>query len=227
THGPLPVGQAVDYTHQAAEGLAHAHDMNVMHRDVKPVNLVVDDQDVVKIIDFGLVRYLEREYNVHEVLTVQLDAPMGTPYYMSPEQATSVDVDHRSDVYSLGCTLYYLLTAHRPYVGATQQEIQAAHAEAPIPSPREHREEIPECLAVVFRKMVAKRPDDRYQSMQDAAQALRECESAIPIGESESSWPRAPARHSSSDRRRFRDFDASELDDFEATEDSQNSPRRD
>ena len=173
--GPLPVEEAVAYILQAAKGLAYAHSQGIIHRDVKPSNLLLDRQGVVKILDMGLARVTSWEGRQTEELT-RSGQVMGTFEYMAPEQAiSSHHADHRADIYSLGCTLYRLLTGEAPYQGSSAWEVILAHREDPIPSLRERRPEAPEELEWIYQRMVAKRPEDRYQSMEEVAVALELC----------------------------------------------------
>src|SRR5205085_5773890 len=115
--GPLPVGQACEYMRQAALGLQHAHERGLIHRDVKPENLLVADSGL-KILDLGLARLLSPDVAAGSLTSKT--AVLGTPDYMAPEQANdSTAVDIRSDLYGLGCTFYYLLTGQVPFPGGT------------------------------------------------------------------------------------------------------------
>jgi serine/threonine protein kinase len=176
--GPLSLARALHYILQAAAGCAYAHDLGVIHRDIKPANLLVDDQDVVKILDMGLAR---RILTVGEEETASLSSLtnagliMGTLDYLSPEQAlNSRDVDHRTDIYSLGCTLFYLLVGRPIYDGGTPLERLIAHREKPIPSLADVCAEAAPAWDAAFRRMVAKRPEDRFGSMHEVIRALED-----------------------------------------------------
>jgi serine/threonine protein kinase len=178
-HGPVSITSAVHYILQAAHGLDYAHKKGVVHRDIKPANLLVDAAGVVKILDMGLAR-IEDGPGVREGAAAGLTATgqiMGTVDYMSPEQALNMKLaDQRSDIYSLGCSLYYLLSGKPIYAGETLMEKLLAHREHPIPSLRDLQPDIPAALDAVFKRMVAKKPQDRYQSMSEFIAGLQGCE---------------------------------------------------
>jgi uncharacterized protein (TIGR03067 family) len=180
--GPLPVPKACAYIRQAALGLAHAHECGMVHRDIKPQNLMVV-QEQLKILDFGLARFVS-EVAPAEVPAGPEDADpagrltqagtvMGTPDYIAPEQARAAHTaDIRADIYSLGCTLYYLLAGHGPFPkGSAAEKISAHQEQAPRPL-GEIRPDVPAGLAHVLDRMLAKDPAQRFQTPAKVAEAL-------------------------------------------------------
>ena len=165
--GPVPPQMALDYIEQAAQGLEYAHRKGVVHRDIKPSNLLLDDEGEVKILDMGLARIgrgagIGQEASLHLTTTGQV---MGTVEYMSPEQAEDTRVaDARSDIYSLGCTLYRLVTGQSPFSRDTVVKTILAHRESPIPLIATGDNPAMSFLNPLFQRMVAKNPDDRFQS---------------------------------------------------------------
>ncbi|MFO0904449.1 MAG: protein kinase [Pirellulales bacterium] len=177
--GKLDVAQAVDFVMQTAKGLEYAHGEGVVHRDIKPGNLLLDKRGVIKILDMGLASIREpqdaSQDQVHADVT-QANQLLGTFDYMPPEQAEDPRaVDHRADIYSLGCTLYRLLTGQLPFRGDNPLKKILAHRDQPIPSLRDLRPETPLELERVYKKMLAKKPEDRYQSMGEVLAALQQC----------------------------------------------------
>lgn len=170
-HGPLPYRTAADYARQAAEGLAYAHGAGLIHRDIKPANLLVDKTGTVKILDMGLARFTDESQGS---LTMAYDQKMiGTVDYLSPEQALdSHKVDVRVDIYSLGCTLYFMLTGDAPFPQGTIPQRLMQHQSAEPADIRIVRPDAPEELIQICRKMMAKSALDRYQTANEVAEAL-------------------------------------------------------
>jgi serine/threonine protein kinase/WD40 repeat protein len=177
--GALPVGQAVDYVIQAARGLEAAHARGIIHRDIKPANLMLDAMGTVRVLDLGLALLREdaaRSAQTAAMTLTQAGTYMGTVDFMAPEQAqNSHRVDHRADIYSLGCTLHFLLTVRPPFEGATPISRLIAHQHMPVPSLRDKRPDVPPALDAVYQAMLAKRPEDRPGSMADLLSRLEAC----------------------------------------------------
>jgi serine/threonine protein kinase len=181
--GPLPLADAVACALQAARGLAYAHAQNIIHRDVKPANLLLDASEVVKVADLGLARLSDSMAQPAEKSgsITQAGSVVGTVDFMPPEQAEdSTAIDHRADVYSLGCTLYFLLTGSPPYVGKSLMATLLAHRTAPIPSLCSARPEAPPALEALLRSMLAKLPAQRCPSMAEAVRALEALLPSLP-----------------------------------------------
>ena len=170
-NGVVGFEDAINYVAQAAEGLSHAHQRELVHRDIKPANLLKTEQGDVKILDLGLALVSQDE---SESLTVlHNEKVMGTADYLSPEQAVnSHDVDSRADIYSLGCTLYYLLAGHPPFPKGSLAQRIAMHQSKEPADVRESRPDCPDSLVLVCQKMMKKDPDQRYQSCAEIKAAL-------------------------------------------------------
>lgn len=174
--GPVSPADAVEYILQAARGLECAHAQGIVHRDIKPGNLLRDAHGVVKVADLGLARLngSTSGSGVNTSLT-QAGGIVGTMDYMPPEQALdSTAIDHRVDIYSLGCTLHFLLTGRPPYEGGSIMALLLKHRDAPIPYLCDTRPDVPPELDAVFRKMVAKAPEDRHQTMTEVVRVLED-----------------------------------------------------
>lgn len=178
--GRLDVETAVAYVLQAARGLKAAHDCGMIHRDVKPANLLLSEEGLVKVADLGLVKRGAEKRNgrAGSAMTAAggetgFNKTMGTPAFMAPEQAKDATrVDERADVYSLGCTLYNLLTGGPPYTGRTVEEILTKQATEPPPPVDVVVRNVPAGLAEIVNRMVARNPEQRYRSMAEVIGAL-------------------------------------------------------
>ncbi len=173
--GPLAVAQACAYIQQAGAGLQHAHEHGLVHRDIKPSNLIVTSSGQIKVLDLGLAK-LREEQPVGDELTAAGQL-MGTLDYMAPEQWEDTHaVDIRADIYSLGCTLYHLLTGKPPFGGPEYNSAlkkMKAHAEVAVPPIRERRPDVPDTLAAVVHRMLAKNPAQRYATPAEFSAALQ------------------------------------------------------
>lgn len=174
--GPIPWAQAADFARQTADGLQQAHTAGLVHRDVKPGNLLVDSKGTIKILDFGLALLdARKDADADEFSLAMIFGHncLGTADYIAPEQSVdSFAIDRRADIYSLGCTLYVALSGKLPYPMASSSEKLEGHRFRPAPPIRSVAKDVPAGLAAVVEKMMAKRPDDRYQTMAEVAQAL-------------------------------------------------------
>ena len=164
--GQLSPSNVLGIARQACRGLDYAHGQGVIHRDVKTANLFVTTERVVKLMDFGLAKVLEEVRGA----TTRVS---GTPYYMSPEQVIGGDVDHRTDLYSLGVTLFELSTGSVPFDSG---EVAYHHRHSPVPDPREIRPDLPESLSRLILRLLEKNPADRYQTAAAVLEALTEIE---------------------------------------------------
>lgn len=182
--GPVTPTQAVDWVLQAARGLEYAHQRGIVHRDIKPGNLLLSTANVVKILDMGLARFDDPaigDETTTDVPLTKMGEIIGTIDFMSPEQAEDTrKADARSDIYSLGCTLYFLLTGEFVFTGDTIMKKLLAHREQPPPNLASRCKDTPPELDKVFRRMVAKQPEQRYQSMSSVIAALQLCRAYLP-----------------------------------------------
>ena len=193
-YGPLPVAEACEVVRQAALGLQHLHEHSLVHRDVKPANLMLTLAGEVKVLDLGLARHLHGP-GAGEQITWHGEF-LGTLDYVAPEQCVdSHAVDIRADVYGLGCTLYELLAGQAPfarpgYESAFQK--MKAHVEAPVPPIREPRPDVPERLAGALERMLAKDREDRFAMPADVVRAVQ----PFAAGAELAALARAPRRAS-------------------------------
>jgi CheY-like chemotaxis protein len=172
--GPLPWKDACRMIAQAASGLAAAHDAGMVHRDIKPENLMLTSTGLVKVVDFGLSKLVDAANDTRTAVTKQGQI-LGTPQYMSPEQFDAAEVDSRTDIYSLGASLFRLLTARFPYQDcASIIQTMMAHMNKPIPAATAFDPQIPVECDWVIAKAMAKRPADRYRTAHEMADELME-----------------------------------------------------
>jgi serine/threonine-protein kinase len=180
--GVVPVRRSIEIIRQVASALQHACERNIVHRDIKPSNLMIRKDSLVKLADMGLARAIDE---TAETSITRDGMTVGTVDYMAPEQARDSKLaDIRSDIYSLGCTWYYMLTGSPPFPeGSVTGKLQA-HATQPLPDPRQKNERVPEALAAVIQRMTAKRPIDRYQSPAELIEELKQAHLSRPnLGE--------------------------------------------
>lgn len=176
--GALPIADAVDYIRQAAIGLQHAHEQGMVHRDIKPHNLMVSKNGVIKILDFGLASLASETGTSSDSAVLRSDltiagAIMGTPDFISPEQAIDArQVDIRSDIYSLGATLYYLLSGRVPFDDGNVMHKLKSHAQIEPVRLDAMRNDIPDEVVSIASKMMAKNADERYLTPKQVAEAL-------------------------------------------------------
>jgi tetratricopeptide (TPR) repeat protein/class 3 adenylate cyclase/tRNA A-37 threonylcarbamoyl transferase component Bud32 len=175
----LPIDEALGYAVEVAQGLAKAHEQGIVHRDIKPANVMVTEDAVVKLLDFGLASAADER-------RLRDGAVRATPAYMSPEQARGVSVDHRSDIWSLGATIYEMLTGQRPFRGPDRQAVVNGILNHEPDAVAAERPEVPELLEQIVSRALAKRPTDRYarvRELLDDLQQVREgCAGSSPDG---------------------------------------------
>ena len=194
--GRLSAGQAVSIGKQVCAGLAEAHRLGVVHRDLKPQNIMVDEDGNARIMDFGIAR------SVKAKAITGVGVMIGTPEYMSPEQVEGKEADQRSDIYSLGIVLYEMVTGRVPFEGDTPFTIGIKHKSEMPKNPRELNAQIPEDLGRLILKCMAKEKEKRYQSASDLAAELTRIEKELPTTEKLVSRRKAKTEKAPSVRRR-------------------------
>jgi serine/threonine protein kinase len=164
--GRLPLDRILTISMHACEGLAYAHERGITHRDIKPDNIMLDDNGEAKVIDFGIAHFED------QTSMTQTGHTIGTPLYMSPEQVKGLDIDHRSDIYSYGVLLYEMLAGMPPFTAMSE------HLTTPVP-PFSPDLQIPDLLQKIAFKALAKRQEERFQSMQEFIEALQMVEMTL------------------------------------------------
>ena len=189
TKGPLPVEEACHYVRQVALGLQFASDLGVVHRDIKPHNVMVSPPGgSVRILDFGLGRLVD-EQRTRFRLTKD-DQILGTPDYMAPEQARDPkSADIRADIYALGGTFYFLLTGEPPFTGSSAIEVLTRREQQPPPAVKSMRPDVPGELSDLIARMLAKDPDERPQQPKEIIELLSENASGGSTGDVGARWP--------------------------------------
>jgi hypothetical protein len=172
-HGALPLPMATEVALQTAEALQTAHKRGIIHRDVKPRNILITDSGHVKVADFGIARAADATTTSH------LGDILGTAKYMSPEQAMGERVGAASDLYSLGVVLYEMLTGRVPFEVETPADVSAKHAAGPPPHPREVNPEVPEGMDALVMRLLARDPEDRYGSATELIEDLRRARDGV------------------------------------------------
>ncbi len=179
----MPLGETLRILEQVGDALDYAHQQGMLHRDIKPSNIMITGRGRAVLTDFGIVRMIG---GAHHTMTGSVT---GTPAYMSPEQGRGADLDHRSDIYSLGIVLYEMVAGQVPFDADTPLAILMRHVTDPLPSPRAQRPDLPEAVERVIKRALSKRPEDRYQSARDIMKALRAAIKGRPLPEPEAPPP--------------------------------------
>jgi serine/threonine protein kinase len=181
----VPAAEAIRIFQQISTALAHAHERKVIHRDLKPENIMLtrdsEGRTEVKVVDFGIAKMIHEDADVTRSYTLTSDGMVvGTPLYMSPEQARSHTIDGRSDIYSLGCLMYFTLTGNPPFIGETGVDTVYKHINEP-PPPIDSALNIPPDLIRIVRRSLEKKPEDRYQTMQELSVDLKKLSKGVSL----------------------------------------------
>lgn len=177
-NGSFPVPEALEIGRQVAKALEYAHDHRLIHQDIKPDNIMIGANNTVKLADLGISKTFDEAEQ-------QDDGPkrvMGTPHYMAPEAALGKKIDHRVDLYSLGATIYHLLTGKTPYTGTSATEVLKAQVMDPLPAIQDINDEVPDDVCALVERLMAKKPDDRYQKASEVADEFKRLQAGLKLG---------------------------------------------
>ncbi len=192
-NGPLSVRKAIEYAVQISRGLAAAHDRGIVHRDLKPENIFITRDDRIKILDFGIAKFIappnpgnqtESEYQT-EVMMTTPGTVFGTMGYMAPEQLRAQATDHRIDIFAFGAMLYEMLSGQRPFTGKSQPDVMSAILNQDPPDLSELNPKVSPGLERIVRRCLEKKPEHRFQSADDLGFALE----ALTVVTLRSLWP--------------------------------------
>ena len=178
--GKLEPDKVLDIALQSAKALEFAHENNIVHRDIKPDNIMITKDGVVKLADLGIAKSFDEELPDDD--TQQQRRVLGTPHYMAPEQALGKEIDHRVDIYSLGATVYHMLTGHTPFSGSTAHEVIRAHIQESLPPIQEFSPMVIDALCFIVERMMAKLPEKRYPDMTRLIEDLERCQKGVVAG---------------------------------------------
>jgi len=175
--GPFPVPEALEISRQVARALEYAHQHRLIHQDIKPDNIMIGPGNLVKLADLGISKTFDEAENEGDGKKV-----MGTPHYMAPEAGLGKKIDHRVDIYSLGATLYHLLTGKTPYHGTNATEVLKAHVMDPLPPLQDLNPEVSDDVCALVERMMAKKPEERYQSAAEVVSELERLQGGSTLG---------------------------------------------
>ena len=176
-HGPFKTPEALEIIRQTARALEYAHGQRLIHQDIKPDNIMLGQNNTVKLADLGISKTFDEAESEEGPKRV-----MGTPHYMAPEAALGKKIDHRVDIYSLGATLYHLLTGKTPYSGTSATEVLKAHVMDPLPPIHDLAPDVPEPVCALVERMVAKKADDRYATATQVVEEVQRLQAGAGLG---------------------------------------------
>jgi len=168
TQGALPYARALDYAIQICEGLGYAHRSRLVHADVKPQNILINKDDVIKVTDFGIAQAY-----TDTMPQTRAEVVWGSPHYFAPEQAKGEKPTPASDVYSIGIVMFEMFTGRLPYVGSSQRELAMAHIQEDVPKAKDINLSVPEDISKIITKVMSKRPNDRYSQADQLGHILK------------------------------------------------------